>query len=99
MAQLFQNMWNPSTPGTLRDMKNKFKKIIGQVYPQWKGDDLQDAFEFLVILLDTLSEELDLRATKPTQYRHALVWKAVWLHYKIFIPLVHMTLVKKFGIS
>ncbi|XP_021953435.1 ubiquitin carboxyl-terminal hydrolase 4 [Folsomia candida] len=75
LAQLFQNMWNPSTPGTLRDMKNKFKKIIGQVYPQWKGDDLQDAFEFLVILLDTLSEELDLRATKPTQYRHALFSK------------------------
>ena len=43
----------------------KFKKIMGKYHEQFSGRDQQDAQEFLVILLDSLHEELNIRMSKP----------------------------------
>jgi len=43
----------------------KFKASIGTHFEQFSGNLQQDAQEFLVILLDSLHEELNVRMNKP----------------------------------
>jgi ubiquitin C-terminal hydrolase len=38
---------------------------MGKYHEQFSGRDQQDAQEFLVILLDSLHEELNIRMSKP----------------------------------
>lgn len=39
----------------------KFKSVMGKIHEQFSGNMQQDAQEFLVILLDSLHEELNIR--------------------------------------
>jgi ubiquitin carboxyl-terminal hydrolase 31 len=60
-VQIFQALWNNSS-NTTSKLSYDFKSIIGNLNRQYSGNDQNDAQEFLLFLINTIHDELNLVA-------------------------------------
>ncbi|UJR26916.1 hypothetical protein I4U23_008225 [Adineta vaga] len=58
-VQIFQALWNNSS-NTTSKLSYDFKSIIGNLSRQYSGNDQNDAQEFLLFLINTIHDELNL---------------------------------------
>lgn len=59
---IFKEKWFDEQIKTI--IPRKFKEIIGEIKPELKGNDQQDAHDFMNFLLDVLHEEINLKSEK-----------------------------------
>jgi ubiquitin C-terminal hydrolase len=60
-VQIFQALWNNSS-NTTSKLSYDFKSIIGNLNRQYSGNEQNDAQEFLLFLINTIHDELNLVA-------------------------------------
>lgn len=60
-VQIFQALWNNSS-NTTSKLLYDFKSIIGNLNRQYAGNEQNDAQEFLLFLINTIHDELNLAA-------------------------------------
>ncbi|CAF1655369.1 unnamed protein product, partial [Adineta ricciae] len=60
-AQIFQALWNNSSNSTSKLLYD-FKTIVGNLNKQYSGNEQNDAQEFLLFLINTIHDELNLTA-------------------------------------
>jgi ubiquitin C-terminal hydrolase len=60
-VQIFQALWNNSSNATSK-LSYDFKSIIGNLNRQYSGNEQNDAQEFLLFLINTIHDELNLVA-------------------------------------
>ncbi|UJR22199.1 hypothetical protein I4U23_025263 [Adineta vaga] len=60
-AQIFQALWNNSS-NTTSKLLYDFKTILGNLNKQYSGNEQNDAQEFLLFLINTIHDELNLTA-------------------------------------
>jgi ubiquitin C-terminal hydrolase len=69
-VQIFQALWNNSS-NTTSKLSYDFKSIIGNLNRQYSGNEQNDAQEFLLFLINTIHDELNLvangRIRQPTK--------------------------------
>jgi ubiquitin C-terminal hydrolase len=100
--QIFQTLWNNSS-NTTSKLLYDFKGILANLNKQYVGNEQNDAQEFLLFLINTIHDELNLafaRRSRPSQSSSELARRA-WLEYidanqsiitSIFSAQLHSTL-------
>ena len=58
-VQIFQALWNNSS-NTTSKLLYDFKSILGNLNRQYAGNEQNDAQEFLLFLINTIHDELNL---------------------------------------
>ena len=58
-VQIFQALWNNSS-NTTSKLSYDFKSIVGNLNRQYSGNEQNDAQEFLLFLINTIHDELNL---------------------------------------
>ena len=58
-VQIFQTLWNNSS-NTTSKLLYDFKTIVGNLNKQYSGNEQNDAQEFLLFLINTIHDELNL---------------------------------------
>jgi len=72
-VQIFQTLWNNSS-NTTSKLLYDFKSIVGNLNKQYSGTEQNDAQEFLLFLINTIHDELNL-ATPGRSRQHNKVNK------------------------
>jgi ubiquitin C-terminal hydrolase len=60
-VQIFQALWNNSS-NTTSKLSYDFKSIVGNLNRQYSGNEQNDAQEFLLFLINSIHDELNLVA-------------------------------------
>lgn len=63
-VNLISEKWSDSEKSVKSLRPVQFKEIVGEINPQFKNKDQQDAQEFISFLLDVLHEEINLNSEK-----------------------------------
>ena len=73
-VQIFQTLWNNSSNTTSKILYD-FKSIIGNLNKQYSGNEQNDAQEFLLFLINTIHDELNLATTKRSHQQNKVIRK------------------------
>jgi ubiquitin carboxyl-terminal hydrolase 31 len=65
-VQIFQTLWNNSSNTTSKILYD-FKSILANLNKQYSGTEQNDAQEFLLFLINTIHDELNLATTKRSK--------------------------------
>jgi ubiquitin C-terminal hydrolase len=68
-VQIFQALWNNSS-NTTSKLLYDFKSIIGNLNRQYVGNDQNDAQEFLLFLINTIHDELNLVGNSRCRHKN-----------------------------
>ena len=71
-VQLFQSLWNNSPNSTLKLLYD-FKAAISNLNRQYSGNEQNDAQEFLLFLMNTIHDELNLSIAHRCRQRHKVI--------------------------
>jgi uncharacterized UBP type Zn finger protein len=70
-VQIFQTLWNNSS-NTTSKLLYDFKSIIGNLNKQYSGNEQNDAQEFLLFLINTIHDELNLAIARRYRQQNKL---------------------------
>ena len=67
--QIFQTLWTNSS-NTTSKLLYDFKSILANLNKQYSGNEQNDAQEFLLFLINTIHDELNLASARRTRQHH-----------------------------
>lgn len=79
--QIFQTLWTNSS-NTTSKLLYDFKSILGNLNKQYSGNEQNDAQEFLLFLINTIHDELNLASTRHNYCSSSTeLARRAWLEY------------------